>query len=297
MRSWPPPNAVSVDVGDAYHKMASVGYQYGPVFRGLKSAWHRGDVMFAEVVLPETARLDTERFGLHPALLDAALHATLSTAAVSADGEGSIYLPYAWEGVSLSATRPTALRVRIETRGPCRFALDLADSAGQPVARVDSLLIRALPAGLLEASRGVTESDTQQVAPVVALRTSPTGETDPPRTASERAVAQLMEQVLGITNVGRGDEFFALGGDSIAALQIAARAREADLPLTPQMLFEHPTVEHLAAALDAPSSEATGRHDDHTDGAIEGVRHQPMSVSGLSPEQLAALEASWPDLT
>ena len=58
-----------------YAGLAARGYGYGPAFRGLRAAWRRGEEVFAEVALPEEAAADAGPFGLHPALLDAALHA------------------------------------------------------------------------------------------------------------------------------------------------------------------------------------------------------------------------------
>ena len=52
-----------------------MGLDYGPVFQGLKSAWRRGSEVFCEVVLPESETARAGSFGVHPALLDAALHA------------------------------------------------------------------------------------------------------------------------------------------------------------------------------------------------------------------------------
>ena len=60
---------------DAYERLAERGYQYGPAFQGLQAMWRRGDEIFAEVAVPEDAGAQVGGFGIHPALLDAALHA------------------------------------------------------------------------------------------------------------------------------------------------------------------------------------------------------------------------------
>ncbi|MCC5481292.1 type I polyketide synthase, partial [Streptomyces barringtoniae] len=72
---WPPEGAVAVEVEGLYGELAESGLGYGPVFRGLRGVWRRGGELFAEVVLPEQAADAAGAFGLHPALLDAALHA------------------------------------------------------------------------------------------------------------------------------------------------------------------------------------------------------------------------------
>ena len=123
--------------------------------------------------------------------------------------------------------------------------------------------------------------------PARAQATPVTGPAEPPNTATERALAAVLTDVLDAGEVGRYDEFFNLGGDSILAVRVAARARDAGLPLTPRLVFEHPVLHELAAALDAKSQAET----DPQDG--QDTHYAPMSTSGLSPEELAALTSSW----
>ncbi|MFI6899602.1 polyketide synthase dehydratase domain-containing protein, partial [Streptomyces sp. NPDC050256] len=118
---WPPVGAVSVSVDGAYERLAEQGYGYGPVFQGLKAVWTRGEEIFAEVALPEEAGEDAARFGLHPALLDAALHSVLLT------GEGETVLPFSWTGVSLFAAGASVVRVRIVRGGKGELGLEVAD--------------------------------------------------------------------------------------------------------------------------------------------------------------------------
>jgi non-ribosomal peptide synthase protein (TIGR01720 family) len=68
-----------------------------------------------------------------------------------------------------------------------------------------------------------------------------------PQSASERALAEVWRQVLGVQRIGLDDNFFELGGDSILSIQVISRARQAGLQLTPKQLFEHPTIGALAA--------------------------------------------------
>ena len=105
-----------------------------------------------------------------------------------------------------------------------------------------------------------------------------------PETDTERALAALLADLLEAQDVGRHDDFFGLGGDSVLAVQLAARARDSGLELTPRMVFEHPEIAALATALDA----GEGMHEEEPD-----LHHAPMSASGLSEDELAALTASW----
>jgi pimaricinolide synthase PimS1 len=144
LSQWPPTDATTVDTESLYGDLAEVGLAYGPAFQGLRKAWRRGDELFAEVALPE--QIEGERFGLHPALLDAALHA-VALAEIS-DGAA---LPFAWSGVKLYASGAAALRVRVSRSGS-GVTLEIADAAGLPVAKVDELVLREVNADQLAAS-------------------------------------------------------------------------------------------------------------------------------------------------
>ncbi|MGV0799015.1 phosphopantetheine-binding protein, partial [Mycolicibacterium elephantis] len=130
-----------------------------------------------------------------------------------------------------------------------------------------------------------TEDGRLEVVDVVdAPRPSaPAGPAEPARTDTERALAAILADVLEVPVVNRTDGFFELGGDSILAVQVAARARDAGLALTARMVFEHPTVSELAAKVDEAGETAPD-----TD-----TRHEPMSTSGLSPDELAAVTSMW----
>jgi amino acid adenylation domain-containing protein len=84
-------------------------------------------------------------------------------------------------------------------------------------------------------------------------------------TAEEAAVARIWAEVLGVDRVGADDHFFALGGHSLAAAQLAARLRqELGAPLGAADVFAHPTVAEQArriAAASAPSAPPIPRTD------------------------------------
>ncbi|MGV9855988.1 SDR family NAD(P)-dependent oxidoreductase [Streptomyces sp. NPDC003442] len=136
---WPPVGAQALAIGDAYDVMAARGYEYGPAFRGLRAAWRLGEDLYAEVELPELPTGDAQDgFGIHPALLDAALHVLLTAA-----GEGDeIGLPFAWRDVRLHAIGASALRVRLSPAGPGAVSLLAADGEGQPVVSVGAMISR-----------------------------------------------------------------------------------------------------------------------------------------------------------
>lgn len=139
---WPPEGAELIDVSEAYPKLAARGYEYGPAFRGLRSVWGRGGEVFVEAALPETAKADASRFGLHPVLLDAVLH-SIVVGGILAESELT-RLPFEWEGLSLHAAGASALRARIILIGDDTVAVTLMDNCGALVGRIDSLVLRGI---------------------------------------------------------------------------------------------------------------------------------------------------------
>ncbi|WP_329406153.1 type I polyketide synthase [Streptomyces sp. NBC_00704] len=136
LAAWPPPGARPIPVEGGYERLAERGYRYGPTFRNLRAAWRRGTDVFAEVVLPDSA--DADGYGLHPALLDSALHIDLI--AGDEEAEGQTFLPFTWTDVALHASGSRALRVRIErSEGRPASAVFVADESGQPVATIGSV--------------------------------------------------------------------------------------------------------------------------------------------------------------
>ncbi|MFI6039979.1 polyketide synthase dehydratase domain-containing protein, partial [Streptomyces sp. NPDC051315] len=146
---WPPAGAEPVDLDGFYERLAATGLGYGPLFQGLRKVWTRGEEVFAEVALDERERAAAERYGLHPALLDAALQASTFCALADGDGEEGVRLPFAWNGVTLHAAGASALRVRAVPSG-AGVALELADPSGAPLASVGSLVTRPVTADQLE---------------------------------------------------------------------------------------------------------------------------------------------------
>ncbi|MFK4106887.1 type I polyketide synthase, partial [Streptomyces sp. NPDC019531] len=154
LTQWPPPGATALTVDDAYDTLLRQGYAYGPVFQGLKAAWHDGDDVYAEVTLPDGESTDqAPRFGIHPALLDAAMHAL----SVGETGDEPTLLPYSWSGVSLRAMGTSAVRVRLSRPGENKLSMQLADMEGRPVGSVDVLALRPVSAAQLAAD---TEGDS-----------------------------------------------------------------------------------------------------------------------------------------
>ncbi|MFG2723487.1 type I polyketide synthase, partial [Streptomyces sp. NPDC048416] len=147
---WPPVGAAPVAVDTIYDRYAEAGMQYGPVFRGLKGAWRQDDSLYVEVALDEQTAKDAERFGLHPAALDAALQGlALLAAAPGDDTPMGLRLNAEWRGVTLHAAGASALRVRLSALGGDSFEVDIADAVGAAVASIESLTVRPIEASEL----------------------------------------------------------------------------------------------------------------------------------------------------
>ncbi|OIJ91461.1 hypothetical protein BIV23_39695 [Streptomyces monashensis] len=162
--AWPPSGAaqVELDTDDLYAGLLERGYAYGPVFQGVRAVWRRGEELFAEVALPDEARKEAGSFGLHPALLDAALQAgTFAAAADTADETaGQPVMPFSWNGLVLHASGASALRVRVAPNGPDTLSVAAADQTGSPVLTMDSLVMRAVNIEQLGASAAAESRDS-----------------------------------------------------------------------------------------------------------------------------------------
>ncbi|MFJ8255623.1 type I polyketide synthase, partial [Streptomyces sp. NPDC094466] len=152
LTTWPPPGAERVEVTpeDFYAELREHDYRYGPVFRGLRAVWQRGDELFAEIALSEQQHAEAAEFGIHPALLDAALH----TKAFLSSGEHRTMLPFAWNGLTLHASGAVTLRVWVTRPAPDALSLEAADETGSPVLSVDSLVFRPVAAEQLRTAGG-----------------------------------------------------------------------------------------------------------------------------------------------
>ncbi|MGW2956812.1 type I polyketide synthase, partial [Streptomyces eurythermus] len=161
--AWPPVGAEPVDVSALYEEFGAAGYDYGPLFQGVRAAWRTAGEVFAEVELPQDSG---DGFAVHPALLDAALH-SLVLIDPDAGGVGEPRLPFSWAGVSLVSSGATALRVRIAEVGEGAVSLSATDTEGRPVVSVGSLALRAVSPEQLRAGQdGLYRVDWQPVSVV-----------------------------------------------------------------------------------------------------------------------------------
>jgi acyl transferase domain-containing protein len=129
----------TIDVDRMYEQAAAAGLAYGPSFRGLRRLVRGDGEALAEVELPGGA-VAADRYGIHPALLDAAFHATICMS-------GTLALPFAIERCIVHQAGSTAARVHVRrttAAAGASFAVDvtLADEEGQAIAEIKGLQAR-----------------------------------------------------------------------------------------------------------------------------------------------------------
>ncbi|MGW2370371.1 type I polyketide synthase, partial [Streptomyces sp. NPDC001667] len=322
LSAWPPAGARAVDLAGFYERLADSGVTYGPVFRGLRAAWRRGDEVFAEVALPEEARAEVGRYGIHPALLDTAAQAGLGPLGGGlADG---IRLPFVWRGVSLYATGASTVRVRLAPTGADGLSVLIADAAGALVARADALVARPVsPEQLAAAADSATGARTADgpgrttVARRALAQAAPDAEENSLRRsllkASEaerqRTLLRLVqEQAAAVLGEATPDAvapelpFKELGFDSLTAVELRNRLNTATgHRLSATLVFDHPTPVALADHLHA---ELLGLQDDTTEAAPPAVRaatdQEPIAIVAMScrlPGGVRSPEDLWELLT
>ncbi len=159
--------------------------------------------------------------------------------------------------------------------GPARlvaYVVPAEESAGPLPDRVPTGYLRGYLAGLLP-----PHMVPSVFVPLERLPLTPNGKTDrralpepgpaqagsgsrvAPRTETERRIARIWTDVLGVEEIGAEDNFFALGGDSILSMQVVSRLRRDGLHLATRDLFTHQTLAELATVVrDAPLRDGEG---------------------------------------
>nr|WP_234360457.1 type I polyketide synthase [Streptomyces sp. DSM 15324] len=277
--AWPPAGAARVETD-----------RVDALWRGAD-----GEV-FAEVSLPEGQRAEAARYGLHPALLDAALEA----ARCAADGGGDTdrtLVPTAWRDVVLHAVGAERLRVRIGGRRPEGVSVELADPSGAPVASVRLVTLTALDPAEFDRTNepdGSAPVRTVIRRPVPARRTASTGDAGEPGLAARLAGLAEAEQLRVLTELVHAETaavlglpgpdaveaqrgFFELGFNSLMAMELRNRLNAATgLRLPASLLFEHTRLAAVAAHLRGELTRASAAGG-QAPGGIEAMFRQSFA--------------------
>ncbi|MFJ3533761.1 type I polyketide synthase, partial [Streptomyces sp. NPDC090132] len=304
LAAWPPAGATAVDIDGHYAARAAGGFGYGDVYQGLTAVWRRDGELFAEVVLGDEFRGEADRFGLHPAVLDAALQALSYDE--SAAGAGR--LPFVWSGITLHASGASLLRVAI-TPGTAEgaYTVTVADTSGELVLTTDALTLRPYDGAPLSAPTGdgtakapEAEADASSPRPVArrkaAAAVSGGGQALRDRLAAlprneqrddlleivRRRASIVLDQPRTQT-MNAQLPFRDLGFTSLTAVELReALAEETGLRLPATLVFDYPTpralVDHLRDELLGGPEPATAPA---RSGATVG-RDDPIAIIGMS---------------
>ncbi|MBA8925104.1 acyl transferase domain-containing protein/acyl carrier protein [Kutzneria viridogrisea] len=248
LAQWPPADAEPVDITGFYEGSSAFGY--GPAFQGLRAAWRSGEVVYAEVSLPEDLAAEAGRFGIHPALFDAALHAN---GILNADGPAA--LPFSWSAVSLHASGAARARVRLSRVAADTLSLLITDESGQPVLSAQSLALR-------EVSAAAVQTAQRDSLYRLDWRPVPVAEVAP---AKWSVLGDTALDLAGVELVTEGAEVVVVPMTSVPTeVNLAEAAREA-------------THRTLAVVRDWLTSDRTARLVVLTSGALaEDLVHAPV---------------------
>ncbi|MFJ2900709.1 SDR family NAD(P)-dependent oxidoreductase, partial [Streptomyces sp. NPDC087218] len=267
LRSWPVAGAEPVSLEGFYERLAAQGIGYGPAFRGLTELWRDGGTAYGLVRLPEG--VPGQDYGVHPALLDAALH-TLQAVRDLDEADHRVLLPFEWEDVELHAEGSSTLRVRVDldtARSSAR--LWVADAQGRPVAAAGTLRLREASAEQIRSGRPVQHlyrvgfRPVRPTAPSAAVRTWVLGGDG------------VLSNALGTEHVADVDAFLAGVGDG----------REAPVRLVVDATADPDPVGARGGSEDRDDDVATVRR--LTADALETLRRL------LTDDRTAAVELVW----
>ncbi|MGW7350747.1 type I polyketide synthase [Streptomyces sp. NPDC054784] len=286
--AWPPAGAEHVPLDGHYARLDARGNGRGPAFRGLRALWRRGDETYAEVAVPGDGPHDA-RFQLHPALWDAALHATDQP---GADRDGRARLSFSWQGVRLHADgRPggagsgavTALRVRLAPSGDGGLGLLAADEAGTPVASVAAVRTRPVRAEVLHTAADPVAEVAYQVdwLPLASPGAGGVLEQVVAHEAGRDRWAVLEEERSGLSGAVRSIGLSVDAFPDVGALDAAVRAG-ASAPGT-VLVPCPPTKEPLTEAVRATAGYVLGVVQDWLAAeALAGTRLVVVTQGGVS---------------
>ncbi|MET9607841.1 type I polyketide synthase [Streptomyces sp. NPDC006512] len=289
LADWPPHDATEVELDGLYDRLADTGFAYGPAFQALRAVWERGDELFAEVALSAEQQAEAGAFGLHPALLDAALHALAWDAVRSGAAEGR--LPFSWNGVRLHAVGADSLRVRFSRENPDAIALTVADQEGNAVASVDSFVSRQVAGDRIGGDRRTFNDALFQVDwTAVPAAAAPAGEEGVQYFASP---AELLDALAGDTV---GATTAVVDCVSTAADDLAAAVRTTTggvLALLQQWLDRGPETP-ARLALVTRRAVAAGPEEDVTDLAAAPVWGLVRSAQSEAPGRFVLIDHDQP---
>ncbi|OWT62095.1 non-ribosomal peptide synthetase [Candidimonas nitroreducens] len=197
---------------------------------------------------------------------------------------------------ALRAVHVAAPRQAGSERSIVAYVVPLGAAAPTP-AELRQFLEPLLPAHMLPQAYVATESlalnlngkvDRKALPPIEDRHYDRSTQIVSPRTDEEATLHGIWRELLGLESVSVTDDFFHVGGDSILAIRMAARAVDAGLPLTPTDVFQLQSIERLAAAAGAARQPRPRRGGTEQVFAAELVPQTLPGQSGARPAYVLA---------
>ncbi|MGH3780850.1 MAG: SDR family NAD(P)-dependent oxidoreductase [Pseudonocardiaceae bacterium] len=144
------PDARALEADGLYGLLDGKSYGYGESFRGVRSGEQQGDRVRSRIALPAKALINHRGFTVHPALLDAALHAAVGCGLLGEADGGDIAVPFVFNGVWMGQESGDAVNGHGEcyataTRaGPNAITVTLTDDAGTMLLTIERMVVREL---------------------------------------------------------------------------------------------------------------------------------------------------------
>ncbi|MFE3170393.1 SDR family NAD(P)-dependent oxidoreductase [Amycolatopsis sp. NPDC059235] len=263
---------------DAPTAAAGPGFGFGPRWESEVRRWRDKHEAVAELELPEKFHADLREHLLHPALLDVATATLIDTTA------DAVFVPFRYRSVAVFdrlTSRVTARSQLREQTGTTRVVdVDLHDTeTGKHLVAIRSLTFRAVPRTDFSrpAAPAATSRDAQ-LAPAEGAQIfldalsrdlpatvivdhlgapsapEPAAEPAPPPAPAGQPVVEVVRQLwtdlLGNPDIGLDDDFFDVGGSSLAAVHIVDQIEQRyGIALSSGALFESATVRSVSATL------------------------------------------------
>ncbi len=204
-------------------------------------------------------------------------HAQVSEAVVVADHQRQILIAYVVTEDDLSTTQlqQTLSRHLAESLPEYMVPSLYSRLQAMPLSHNGKLNRKALPTVSMQ------DTQTEYVAP---------------QTPMEVLLSEIWQQVLGLSQVGRNDSFFALGGHSLLVMQVVAQLHRAGHDISPRLLFVHHRLSELAEAVD--SAEHQQRFVAPVNGIADDCRHitpDMLPLVRLSEAELELIAQQVPD--
>jgi len=191
---------------------------------------------------------------------------------------------YDQNGNSAAAVTPALSNGLTPREGVEAFARILSGNVSSQIV-VSAIDIQALMEQAREQANISAQVET--LKPLAPRSVHPRPEIDTPyvepRDEREQMLAEIWQTFLGIDKIGIHDNFFELGGDSVVAIHFIARANESGLDLSPQQLFNSPTIAELASVVDQlPGAPDSTDASDDTPSVFEAVSLDEWQLSVMA---------------